>query len=134
MYYVVHEEFVTDLGLRGVDLLVFSIIYNAVAHMKGYVSISAIANHSGASHSHVCRVLKKFEDKGWITREPVGRRHKNRYQIKVLSVGSKAMPLLADNHTSLLKSPLGNSEKDKYYNSKVTSTSDVMLLPVVNKL
>lgn len=134
MYYTVHDVFVTVLGLKGVDLLVFSIIYNAVAHMNGYVSISAIANHSGASRSHVCRVIKKFEDQGWITREPVGRRNKNRYQIKVLSVSSKAMPLLADNHTSHLKSPLGNNERDKYYTSKVTSTSDVMLLPIVNKL
>lgn len=133
-YYTVHEEFVTVLGLKGVDLLVFSIIYNAVAHMNGFVSITAITNHSGASRSHVCRVLKKFEDQGWITKTPEGRRKKNRYQIKVLTVGQRAKPILASNFTSITKSPVSSNEKDKYYPSKVTSTGDIVRLPIVTNL
>ena len=134
-YFIIYDVFITLLGLSGIDLLVFSTIYNAVAHLHGDISLSQISKRSGVSHSSVCRILKEFEDKGWISKSPIGRRGKNHYEIYVVKVGHRGIPIASQEDTS---SPnMTHVEKntlDKNCGQADICTSLDVLLPIVNNL
>ena len=135
-YFIVYDSFVTVLGLKGNELLVFATLYNAVAHLHGDISISQIIKRSGVSHRSVCRILKKFEDNGWISKSSIGRRGKNHYELHKVSVGSGGRPILAqaEDVTSAIKTHDEKKSWDKNYSQDDICTSVELLLPIVNNL
>ena len=93
-YYIVYDVFVSVLCLRSNELHVYAAIYSAVAHMKGYISITQITKQTGVSRSAVCKIVKSLEGRGMITRIPDGRRRKNRYILQRIIVAKNGMPVI----------------------------------------
>lgn len=135
-YYSVYDEFVSKLGLRGGELNVYSVIYNAVAHLNGYISISQIRRRTGISETRVCEVLKKLEDRGLISRASVGHRRKNRYELRGVRVGSDGYPKICINGEEFTSSEIGDDRNltDQNYFDNGRTTSAKRMLPIVNKL
>lgn len=121
MYFVIFETFVKELNLAGAELLVFAAIYGAVTNMDGYISLKQISSSTSVSKAAVCKIISRFEEKGWLTKSSVGRRRKNKYAIHVVKAGYKNIPVVVGG-------------KDKYLSSSKTANSLQARLPIVNKL
>jgi len=67
-YFVVHEWMVTDLGLKGTELLVYAIIYGftQIEEQKFYGSRRYLSNFIGASISSIQRSLDYLVEKGYL--------------------------------------------------------------------
>ena len=143
-YFIVYDVFVNVLKLKGGNLLVYSAIYSAVAHMNGVISVPQIAGQTGLLECSIYKILNVLESRRLIKRDGNGPHGKNRYSLSGLRVGERGHPVISDEEdgsplkSSPLKSkplkskPLKNSEGD--VNSIGEGSIFEMVTPRENRL
>lgn len=144
-YFIVYDVFVNILKLKGGNLLVYSAIYSAVAHMNGVISVPQIAAQTGLLECSIYKILNVLESRGLIKREGNGPHGKNRYSLSGVRVGERGHPVISDEEDSsplksspLKSKPLKRSGGDRNFIGEVsifeTVTPRENRLPIVSKL
>lgn len=128
-FYSVYDEFVSVLGLRANELHVYAAIYNAVAHMKGYISFTQITKKTGVTRTRVCQIVKSLEERGFIARTSnKGRRRKNNYILKSVTVARDGTPQFPGR--SSVNTAHFEKKAEQNYSYMHTRTSVKPLLPI----
>lgn len=135
-YYIIYELFVSRLNLKGSELMVYSLIYSAVAHMDGFISMTQIMRQTGLSITRVYEIVAKLEAQGLISRSAEGFRRKNKYKLYRVTVGADKKPQFKVDPSNDINSNIVKSEKKSEKNSSSFQSSNPtkMLLPNVNNL
>lgn len=144
-YFIVYDVFVNILKLKGGNLLVYSAIYSAVAHMNGIISVPQIAGQTGLLECSIYKILNVLESRGLIKREGSGPHGKNRYSLSGVRVGERGHPVISDEEDSsplksspLKSKPIKSSGGDRNFIGEVsifeTVTPRENRLPIVSKL
>ena len=86
-YYRAYQFFSSEMGLSGAEKDVFGVIYNAVANMKGVVSIRQIEMRAGRRRATVCKALNALISKGYIIKVSQTAEGKNTFALGKARVG-----------------------------------------------
>lgn len=107
-YYRAYQFFSSEMGLNGAEKDVFGVIYNAVANMKGVVSIRQIEMRAGRRRATVCKALNSLISKGYIIKGMQTAEGKNTFALGKVRVGKDQHPEWTTPVS--LKNPFGSPE------------------------
>lgn len=91
-YYRAYQFFSSEMGLSGAEKDVFGVIYNAVANMKGVVSIRQIEMRTGRRRATVCKAINALISKGYIIKVSHTAEGKNTFDLGKVRVGKDQHP------------------------------------------
>ena len=71
-FFIIYDSYVSDLGLSGLSLMVYSLIRSFCSHGQGYFngSVSYLAQRTGKSPNGIRKALKELAKKGLIEKTP----------------------------------------------------------------
>ena len=107
-YYRAYQFFSSEMKLSGAEKDVFGVIYNAVANMKGIVSIKQIEMRAGRRRATVCKALNALIFKGYIIKVSQTSEGKNTFALGKVKVGKDQHPEWTTPVS--LKNPFGSPE------------------------
>lgn len=107
-YYRAYQFFSSEMKLRGAEKDVFGVIYNAVANIKGVVSIKQIEMRTGRRRATVCKALNELISKGYIIKVSQTSEGKNTFALGKVRVGKDQHPEWTTPVS--LKNPFGSPE------------------------
>ena len=105
-YYRAYQFFSSEMGLNGAEKDVFGVIYNAVANMKGIVSIRQIEMRAGRRRATVCKALNSLISKGYVIKVTQSSEGKNIFDLGKVRVGKDQHPEWTTQVS--LKNPFGS--------------------------
>ena len=91
-YYRAYQFFSSEMGLSGAEKDVFGVIYNAVANMRGVVSIRQIEMRTGRRRATVCKAINALISKGYIIKVTQTAEGKNTFALGRVRVGKDQHP------------------------------------------
>lgn len=126
---VVYDWFISDLELKGNELLVFSLIYSFSKDEQGcfYGSLQYIADRIGTDKSLVCKIMSKLVEKNYITKETRKLENGGFGCIYCANMGyilsQKNKPSCQNDHTELSKRQRASCQNDHERVVKMTTNN-----------